>query len=299
MSHTAPSWFRQAIETPFRTLELKVEGAVIRSLAWGEPEKPGVMLVHGGLAHAHWWRFIAPLLAGDRYVVAPDLSGHGDSDRRDRYPSELWARELKALREAFFADNPILVGHSMGGIVGLAAMALFGDRFDGAVAIDAPIHKPIRGPEEGGGRSFKHIRPYPSLAEAVGRYRFLPDQPLDRPYIKDFLARASLRQVEGGWVWKFDLAMFEKMAATPIEPYFQRIAKPWAFFRGKHSEVVPPEAEQALNTRFGRPMPFVEIPEARHHLTLDQPLAFVAALRSVLALWASAPIDNKKNSLKK
>jgi pimeloyl-ACP methyl ester carboxylesterase len=31
--------------------------------------------------------------------------------------------------------------------------------------------------------------------------------------------------------------------------------------------------------------PGIEIPDADHHLMLDQPLAFVAALRGLLAAW--------------
>jgi pimeloyl-ACP methyl ester carboxylesterase len=34
-----------------------------------------------------------------------------------------------------------------------------------------------------------------------------------------------------------------------------------------------------------RNAPVVEIPAAHHHLILDQPLAFVAALRALLADW--------------
>ena len=35
----------------------------------------------------------------------------------------------------------------------------------------------------------------------------------------------------------------------------------------------------------GKNVPVVEIPQARHHLILDQPIAFVAALRALLADW--------------
>ena len=35
----------------------------------------------------------------------------------------------------------------------------------------------------------------------------------------------------------------------------------------------------------GRLAPVVSIPEAHHHLQVDQPLAFVAALRTLLADW--------------
>jgi len=38
----------------------------------------------------------------------------------------------------------------------------------------------------------------------------------------------------------------------------------------------------------GNDIPIIAIPEARHHLMLDQPLAFVAALRSVLSFWKSS-----------
>jgi pimeloyl-ACP methyl ester carboxylesterase len=35
----------------------------------------------------------------------------------------------------------------------------------------------------------------------------------------------------------------------------------------------------------GRAAPVVEIPQAQHHVMLDQPLALVAALRALLADW--------------
>ncbi|NHN19473.1 alpha/beta hydrolase, partial [Bacillus amyloliquefaciens] len=35
-------------------------------------------------------------------------------------------------------------------------------------------------------------------------------------------------------------------------------------------------------------IPIVAVPNARHHLMLDEPLAFATALRSILALWRSA-----------
>jgi pimeloyl-ACP methyl ester carboxylesterase len=38
-------------------------------------------------------------------------------------------------------------------------------------------------------------------------------------------------------------------------------------------------------------VPFIEIPEARHHVMLDQPLAFVAALRTLLQEWRHSTPD--------
>ncbi|HVE87248.1 MAG TPA: alpha/beta hydrolase, partial [Myxococcales bacterium] len=54
---------------------------------------------------------------------------------------------------------------------------------------------------------------------------------------------------------------------------------------GEKSTVVPEETGQYMYDLLGRAAPAVEIPDAHHHLILDQPLAFIAALRTLLADW--------------
>ena len=44
-------------------IPVAVDGCGIHVALWGEEGDPGVVLVHGGAAHAHWWSFIAPQLA--------------------------------------------------------------------------------------------------------------------------------------------------------------------------------------------------------------------------------------------
>jgi pimeloyl-ACP methyl ester carboxylesterase len=48
---------------------------------------------------------------------------------------------------------------------------------------------------------------------------------------------------------------------------------------------VTPDVSDFIYETLGRYAPIVEIPEAYHHVLLDQPLAFIAALRAVLADW--------------
>ena len=78
-----PRWFRDALAATPRDREIEVEGTPIHYLEWGEPDRPGLVFVHGGAAHAHWWSPIAPLFLREYRVVALDLSGHGDSGRRE------------------------------------------------------------------------------------------------------------------------------------------------------------------------------------------------------------------------
>ena len=70
--------------------------------------------------HAHWWSFIAPQLTHHYFVTALDLSGHGDSGRRTAYSAEQWANEVMAVfDDSGGLGRPIIVGHSMGGIVAI------------------------------------------------------------------------------------------------------------------------------------------------------------------------------------
>jgi pimeloyl-ACP methyl ester carboxylesterase len=75
----APRWFVDALAMPRTEHTTQLDGTALHYLRWGQGDKPGLVLVHGGAAHAEWWSFLAPLLTRHYDVVAPDLSGHGDS----------------------------------------------------------------------------------------------------------------------------------------------------------------------------------------------------------------------------
>ena len=120
----APGWFTRAIDTTPESHRIDVGGTSIHYLAWGERDLPGIVLVHGGAAHAHWWDHIGPSFLPDYRVVALDLSGHGDSDRRAGYTLRAWTEEVAAvIDDAGFTSPPVVVGHSMGGFVTIATAA--------------------------------------------------------------------------------------------------------------------------------------------------------------------------------
>jgi pimeloyl-ACP methyl ester carboxylesterase len=282
-----PSWFRNAVTAEHERRTVEVEDCPISYLRWGDAAHPGLVLVHGGAAHAHWWSFIAPLLTAGYHVVALDLSGHGDSGRRPVYSGETWATEVLAVAEdAGMGDRPILVGHSMGGFVSIVAAAVHGETLAGAVIVDSPIRRPDPESEEGSrGRAFKNPKTYPDLDTALQHFHLIPPQPVTNPYIVDYVARHSLRQVPQGWTWKFDPGIFPRFSPRSFHDYLAEVRCRIAIFRGEFSDLVTPEVSEYMSELLGRNAPFVEIPQAYHHLTLDQPLAFIAALRAILADW--------------
>jgi pimeloyl-ACP methyl ester carboxylesterase len=282
----APAWFRRALEDTPTHGEVKVEGARIHYLQWGERGRPGIVFVHGGAAHAHWWSFIAPLFTREYCVAALDLSGHGESDRRDAYPRELWAREVIAVAaDAGFDGPPIVVGHSMGGFVTITAAVDYGDQLAGAIIVDSPVRRPDPEEEEGArGKSFRNPKVYPDVETAMRHFRTVPDQPTSLPYVIDHIGRMSLKEVANGFTWKFDPVIFERTAPRATHEILPDVRCRLALFRAEHG-LVTPDIGEYMYELLGRNAPVIEIPEAYHHIMLDQPLPLVTGLRTLLADW--------------
>ncbi len=285
---TAPEWYRSALSAAAEQHRVRVGDAEISVRCWGPRGAAGVLLVHGGAAHSHWWDHIAPLLAGERRVAAVDLTGHGDSDRRDRYSVTTWAQEAVAATEAAaMASMPTLIGHSLGGMVCLRAAALHPDRHRAVVVVDSPIRSIT--PEEQAareGRAFGPTRTYATKAELVARFRTVPqDEPLPA-YLRQRIADQSVREVDGRWSWKFDPRIFRREPWTLAD--FAGATGHLALLRGERG-MLSTRMSDDLFAELGRRAPVIEIPDAGHHVLLDKPLALVSALRALLEVWSTPP----------
>ncbi len=278
-----PAWFTEALAAPVTEGTASLDGVPIAYRTWGGHAERGIVLVHGGGAHSRWWDHIAPLLSAERRVIAIDLSGHGDSGRRESYSFDAWAREVLAVTaDAGLATPPVVIGHSMGGIVTLRLAATSGSRIEGAVIVDSPLRDPA--PEERAAqrqRVFRQLRRYPTREAILARFRPVPDQPVLR-YVADHVAAMSIRQVDGGWTWKWDPGVFNSRG-TPAEPLTKLDCRA-ALFRAEHG-ILSAEMSDRIYDRLGRVAPVIEIPVAGHHIMLDQPIALVAALRTLLSDW--------------
>jgi pimeloyl-ACP methyl ester carboxylesterase len=281
----APQWFLEALAQRPEHAEVEVEGARIHYRVWGAPTRAGLVLVHGGAAHSGWWDHVAPMLAGEYCVVALDLSGHGGSDRREQYAMETWAREVIVVSQhARLQAPPIVVAHSMGGWVGLTVAADHGGDLAGLVLLDSMVQR--ADPEEEAARvgvAFGPLRKYPRIEDALARFRTVPDQPTTLPYVKDHVARESLRPVDGGWTWKFDPRIFERRG-VPHGAILRRIRGRVSLFRAEFG-LVSADIGAYMYEQLGRVAPVVEVPLAWHHIMLDQPIALVTGLRAMLADW--------------
>lgn len=282
-----PEWFATAVNLPFESGSVTVEGAAIEYRAWGERGRPGLLLLHGSAAHLGWWSFLAPMFAQDYRVVLPSFSGMGGSDwRPGGYSSAQYLREGFAAGEAAgvaLAGPPVLVGHSMGGLPVVRAAAHHPEKMRAGVMVDSAFPGPemTRSPPTG-----KPTHPiYPDLPKALSRFRLSPVQPCENLYIADYIARMSLKPLDGGrWTWRFDRSIWEIDHGNPWSD-LGNAKVPLAILRGDLSSLTGGAMARRMRETAPPDTLFVDIPQAHHHVMIDQPLALVAVLRTLLALW--------------
>jgi pimeloyl-ACP methyl ester carboxylesterase len=297
----APLWYQQALDVPRTDETVTVEGCPIHYLAWGERNRRGLVFVHGGGAHAHWWTHVAARYAARYRVAAIDLSGHGDSSSRERYSLEGWTNEVLAVAEhAGMSGQPVLVGHSMGGFVTIATAALHPDALAGVVVCDSPISAPD--PEVDAhrmGAAFGKPRFYQSREEGLERFRTVPPQDHYLDYVMADVGFHSLVEQEAGWRWKFDhraFSAFEENPRVAARPYLPRVRCRLALLASECG-LVTEDVGAYMYDLMGRVNPVIEIPLAGHHLMLDQPLLLISALNTLLADWDhSEPRKRKRKT---
>jgi pimeloyl-ACP methyl ester carboxylesterase len=275
-----------------------VEDVEIEVLAWGERGSPGVLLLHGFFAHADWWSFIAPLIVSGRRVVAFSFSGMGRSGWRDGYSLPVYAREAIAVAEAtgLFSSGvaPIFIGHSFGSFPARIAARELQSKLAGIVLIDGALPADEQDREYGEVPPKGHLhRIYATLEQAVARFRYDPPQPTGNDYITDHLARTSLGLTAvgpetDGWSWRYDPDLVAKLRALPSRDLLVPVQCRIALVVGGRSQMMTPARVALIRSLTPRDAPWVEIPDAGHHVMVDQPLALVAALRTLMECWQPA-----------
>ena len=104
----------------------------------GDSGLPVVLLVHGLTSSSATWDPVIPALAEHAHVVAPDLLGHGRSDKPEAdYSLGALAALLRDLLERLGHDRATVVGHSLGGGVALQFAYQFHDYAERLVLVSS------------------------------------------------------------------------------------------------------------------------------------------------------------------
>ena len=291
MKDSQPDWFKEALSISKEEKSITVEGKSIHYQHWGDENKPGLVLVHGSGSHSHWWDFIAPLLLEDFQVSALDLSGMGDSERREDYSAELYGKEILAVAEDsdFFEDGnePIICGHSMGGFMSATAGYISEKPIRGVIMVDSPIRPPTydysthvrSGP-------IRRIKTYPTKESILDRFRLTPEQECDNEFLVNYIAEWSIKEVENGFQWKFDDTIFDKLGVSHMGRNIAFDLKcNLGIIYGTESLMMTEEILSFIKENVSQDTPIIPIHQAAHHVPLDQPQQLVKSIKLITEGW--------------
>jgi pimeloyl-ACP methyl ester carboxylesterase len=278
------------VNATIRRRDVLVDGLRLRVTEAGDG--PALLLVHGLTAsHAVWEPTIAAF-AGEWRVIAPDLPGHGESDKPDApYTIDFFAGMVRSLARELGVHEAVLAGSSLGGQVALE-LAAWCPTFTRALVLAAPAVgysaamrrvgqalQLLTGPRvlrASLAQFFRQNFHDLSRIEHVTRRRILEE----RLAAADFpaFARAVARSLGGVLTAE----------AQPLDRVTQPVLVVW----GREDRLVPLRRSERLLRRL--PQARLHVLEQCGHLPmLEQPTAFNRAVSGFLreALTAPFPFD--------
>jgi len=240
---------------------------------------PPLVLVHGmACDHTHLLPQLRHLSPHHR-TIAVDLRGHGHSDKpRGAYTTEVFGDDLLFLFDRLGLDQPVLIGHSLGGSISLALAARHPDRVGALVLLDSGIRANEAKRDE--------LKPFydelggPDHAERVRRFvidrLFEPTDPQD---VLDTVATTM-----AGTPAHVFLAMGEGVLAFDSRAAAQRCPIPSLLILAARP-FVPPDVVESLppNWQVGR------VVGAGHFIQLVVPNQVNAMLDRFLTLLGEQP----------
>ena len=224
-------------------------GCKLSVLTFGDETGQPLVLLHGMRDHA------ASLLFVHRYfpdcrVIAPDLRGHGDSDKPGVYGMLQYVSDLQAVYRHFSITRSWLIGHSLGGHIVTRFSSLYPDQVAGLAVLDGM--GPPRSEPDDAGRLMHAMRwrdtinlqlqdtlprkVVPDLETAVSRLR--RNNPGLSPEQAHLLAEYGTEPTEQGLAWKWDPRidmMWMTFSSDENEQAWCDIECPVLMVTGEHS----------------------------------------------------------------
>ncbi len=289
-------------EVPLQVVDLHGKRLAYRRLGSG----PVLLLVHGITNSSASWRpVMRPLAAAGFTVVAPDLPGHGTSERhRGDHSLGAHASILRDLLQVLDLPRVTVVGHSLGGGVAMVFSYQFPERVERLVLVDSgglgrEVSLLIRAATLPGAEAVIRAATTPpvlrfvaALGGAAGRLGLRPG--------------ADLEEIAGGVASLGDAerrAAFVRTARSIASPAGQRVSAadrlylaaevPVLLVWGDEDPVIPIGHGHAAHDAL--PASRLEVfPGAGHFPMLDDPTRFVAVVADFMATTEATEYDDER-----
>lgn len=238
-----------------------------------------LVFLHGIGGNAETWTHQLDTCAHHHHCIALDLPGYGGSESLPQMTFPALARWLYDLLVQHDLDQPILVGHSIGGMIIQQYLA---DYPDGAKAAVLYATSPAFGPKDG-----------------KWQRKFIRDRlsPLDQGITMAQLAPAMAQKLIGSGAKPEGIALARQgLAAVPVETFraavmclvnfdqrenLEHIRIPCLVIAGDEDTNAPPQMMERMASRIPT-AEFVLLPWLGHLAHLENPSLFNTALESFL-----------------
>ena len=265
---------------------------------------PALLLLHGIGNNCQTWNGVIDRLAESHTVIAPDLLGHGDSDKpRGDYSIAAYANGMRDLLSVLDIERATVVGHSLGGGIALQFAYQFPERCErlalvGSGGLGPELSAGLRAATLPGAElvltaltgvsgplrlGFQALERFGRLT-GLGRLRDLAEAGDALLALKDVEARrAFLRTLRG-------VADARGQAVTALDRLYLANAIPMLVVWGSRDPIVPAQHAETVHALV--PTARVEVfPRAGHWPHLDDPDRFTDVLLDFVASTEPAQHD--------
>lgn len=263
-----------------------VNGLRFHLLEWGDPAAPPVVVLHGGNQTAHSWDMANLIISGRFHVYALDQRGHGDTEwpRDGERSRHAMADDVFRIIECEGLDRPVVMGHSMGGIVTMTLVAAHPGIARKIVLVDVGP-APTDNAAEPIINFVRSAREFDSIAEFVDRVTAY-DPFRSREHVERTVKYNLMQRTDGKFVSKHDSRHWGEVTpvARIVGPSFDDPARsgglhscPVLLVRGELSRIVSPDAGEA----FVKALPdarLVTVPNCGHNVHSQNTPGFLDAV---------------------
>ena len=272
---------------------IEINGVNLRYFSWGSESNPKMICLHGHTGQAHIWDKFAQEMSENYHVLAFDQRGHGGSSyAADGYDRDKFVNDLDAIIETLKIDRVTLVGLSMGGWHSILYTSEFHpEKVEKIVIVDIGPESSEefkKSFEDNGVRVEPKIK-FESFEEAFNEARSNNPWVSNENLNQDLNNRLNQNK-DGTWQWKADPNLIipplkDGTDENLIRRYWEGLAKincPILEIQGMESTLLSSELKEKMIAA-AQNLTWIEIPNAGHVVTVDQPELFIEATREFLS----------------
>lgn len=229
-----------------------------------EARKAPLVCIHGAGASSVVWMDLVRRVAPRRRVVAPDLPGHGQSDRWHGESIEVYRDAVGTVAATLKLEKAVLVGHSMGGAIALACALAWPERVAALVLVCTGAR--LRVAKE----VFAVLEhDWANVPEWLARMLFSPSTP------REIVER--WRAVLVGAEQDVTIGDFRACDGFDVRAELGRVRVPTLVVAGTDDLMTPPKRAEEIVAGLGNAR-LVVMPHVGHMAHLERPDEFHAAL---------------------